>query len=300
MRKLVVLLGVLALVIGTGGVAKLHASDITIYDNAIGPNPWWNRGTANNSSSEDQETEYNAAGYSQQGTQIGQQWDLEAFRQNKNLLSIIGGFNFPTGKTDGYIEPLGALFLKTVSAPPYGLNNFAGNDVNPGIVSNSFWDYDYAITFAFKFDAKGNSTGGTYTVYQAGANPTVILHNQTGGTVGDVSNPLTISDGWDFLQTGTFTYITGLKDSDPLLDGNLLGDENNVGSHNVISGIDLSFLKDPKYGGNPDTYLHLTYGCGNDNLMGEIPAGTVPVPPSVLLLGTGLLGLVGLRRFRKN
>jgi MYXO-CTERM domain-containing protein len=290
MKKLAIVLG-LALAIGTAGVAKVQAgtygTDITIYDNAVGPTSgWWNQGS---SPGEDQETEYNPT--TGQGTQTGQQWDLEAFQQKKNILSIIGGFNFPTGVTQGdklYTEPLGALFLRTGVAPPYGVGNTGGT----GTALNSIWGYDYAITFAFN----AASTGGTYTVWTPGDNAAVQLHNTDGDTVGNVSNPLTIVEGtWNTLTTGTFTYTSGLTDAQ-------LGNEYLGGDHNVISGIDLSFLVTDPNLGNPLTFLHLTYGCGNDNLMGEIAASSVPIPPSALLLGTGLLGLAGLgwRRRRQS
>jgi hypothetical protein len=45
-------------------------------------------------------------------------------------------------------------------------------------------------------------------------------------------------------------------------------------------------------GGNPDS-------IGIDNITFFRPT-TVPLPPSVFLLGSGLLGLLGWRRFRKN
>jgi hypothetical protein len=43
-------------------------------------------------------------------------------------------------------------------------------------------------------------------------------------------------------------------------------------------------------------YYHFTYDCGNDAMMGH----NVPIPPSVLLLGSGLLGLAGLRKWSKR
>ena len=52
------------------------------------------------------------------------QWDLDAFQQNKNILTIIGGFNFAAGKTREmkvqYTEPLGALFPDRCGAYVWG------------------------------------------------------------------------------------------------------------------------------------------------------------------------------------
>ena len=37
-----------------------------------------------------------------------------------------------------------------------------------------------------------------------------------------------------------------------------------------------------------------------NDLVFVVQANAVPIPPSVILLGSGLLGLVGLRRLRKS
>jgi hypothetical protein len=48
---------------------------------------------------------------------------------------------------------------------------------------------------------------------------------------------------------------------------------------------------------NDFNFLWATATCGNDVITCR---PTIPVPPTLLLLGSGLLGLVGWRRFRKN
>jgi hypothetical protein len=287
LKKLIVFLGILALVLGTGGVVKVlaapYGTDVTIYDQAPVDNV--NKLLP---AREDGETE--------PGCINNQSWDLEGYQQSTKILTVIGGFDFASGKADSYTEPLGALFFKIGSvAPGYGaaappIGNQGTGDAYSSVANSLNWKYDYAIQFAF--DTTHNIY--TYTLWQdqtGDYSAKVILHGPDGAAAGDVSNPWNIGTGWTQIGgTNTFTYLTGQTDAQT----GYLG-----GSHNVITGIDLSFLIDPNTGVNDLTWLHLTYGCGNDNLMGQVPYGSVPLPPSVLLLGSGLVGLVGLGWKRK-
>jgi hypothetical protein len=258
MKKYAVMLGLLAMGVGSFG------ADITINDqqnssyfgtdNRVGIN-------------EDQEVAANCV--------ATQDWDLEAFKQDGNLLSMVGGYNFAT-KT-GYLG--GDIFIAVDQAPVFGLANVGSGSGNT-VVKNTF-NYDYAIDLVFN-DA-GN--GGTYNVYQLTSESTVtVYYGQNDG-----SNPWQYNaNGQSAYYTGTFTYNMGLTDA---VVGGLQG-----GIHNQISGIDLSSFID----GNKQFWAHYTMACGNDNLMGHGTTTNVPEPGSFILFGTGLLGLLGLSIGRRK
>jgi len=192
------------------------------------------------------------------GAATGQEWDLEGFFQNGNSLIMVGGFDFENG------EPWGG------TPSPVGSGDLFV-DITGDAGDSEQADYGYEYVLDLNFDAK------TYDVVALDDNAAVegVFTNFTS------SNPYRYSSGGDLLSNDvSFVYDSGLTDADVGLQGGL---------HNAIK-LDLSFLS-PEM---PFT-LHFTQACGNDNLMGH-GAAPVPEPATMVLFGTGLLGLAGIGR----
>lgn len=224
-------------------------------------------------SAEDEEVEPNCVS--------GQQWDLEAFVQNGNMLTMIGGYDFRNGQSDNTrTYTSGDIFFDVTGDANYG---------NPGIemsgdgwvsTSNS-WGYDYVI----HFDSIANST--SYTIYEINSATKVKTgyYEQNQG-----ANPWVYESGGTGVGTGFFTYQS--YDNDQIL--NSYGVSLTGGMHNAAT-VDVSFL-----GSNKAFTAHYTYGCGNDNLVGQGTTTRVPEPATLLLLGIGLLGIPFAARLRNK
>jgi len=189
----------------------------------------------------------------------GQVWDLEAFLLNGTTLTIVGGWDFKNGVA-GYSFSSGDIFIDVDGNAQYGAG--AAPYVPPH-------GYDYV------FDV--NWSAGTYNVYALDSGSTlndVYLYNSPESSPWsfDYTDELLISDG-------SFSYSAGLSD----VATGFLG-----GTHYSVTGFDLGFLAS-----GTEFISHFTMECGNDNLMGS---SSVPEPSTMLLFGTGFLGLAMIGR----
>ncbi len=245
-------------------------TNITVNDQVNGSTSWYGSAANTSVAREDNEVETNCL--------TGQAWDMEAFFLEGYTLSMVSGFDLINGN-GGFAS--GDVFIDIDGNAVYGTNNAGSNSNMNGnaIVSNTF-GYDYALDLVFE-------QGGSYyyDVYALEGSSTVKVYYAQN----DESNPWSYNDGGTWLGSSGITYSSNLTDAQ-------VGNGLQGGLHNVAQ-FDLSFLKfDQEFMGNFTT--HFTMGCGNDNLMGK---GTAPVPEpaTLLLLGSGLLGLAGFRKKSK-
>jgi hypothetical protein len=225
------------------------------------------------------------------GTKIGQRWDLEAFFTDCTSLTVFSGFDVVYGEEG---STLGDIFIDIDGDASFGWQN-----TDPGAAGTApIYGYNYGYEYVIDLNYTGEDDWGLeYTIYNISDESNLILQAIM-LTDNITSNP------WQYYSGGYGIY-QGTS--------NLYYFDHDV--YNLTGGyhyaIDMPGCLDPIYW---DLYqnmgikpwegvsftFHLTMECGNDNLMGAAKCA-VPEPVSIVLFGSGLLGLAGLRkRFSKG
>ena len=170
---------------------------------------------------------------------------------------------------------------------------------NPTTMANS---YEFGIDFGFytadynsnSVDAVTNSVdslgsgidqAGVYSVGNGQWNTNMV------NSFEDNSSPLAMNQQWN--GSGTSPYLASL-----LL--NTAGQEG-VSYYRAVA-FDITQLGLADLGLNLNDLsmdVHWTMSCGNDNINGSQQI-SVPEPGALILLATGLLGLVGIRRVKRE
>ena len=197
------------------------------------------------------------------GMQAQQRWDLEAFFLKGYKLSMVGGWDFINTVAD-YSYTSGDIFID--------IDNNAVFGVDEGSFDKG---YDYV------FDVNWNQQ--TYNVYSIDDG---ILSSVTVWQNDSKSNP------WRFSPTDKDNKINSVADMGFGFD-EWTGTEGDT--HYAVSGFDLSYIYLDNSNWDGVFTSHFTMECGNDNLMGKGVA-PAPEPATMLLLGTGLIGLAGASR----
>ena len=142
--------------------------------------------------------------------------------------------------------------------------------------ANGFTPYGYAVDYSF-VDAAGNSFGGASLDLG-------ILDGDTFSIAGLSFDPIWIAPGENTMATITFDIL-----NPDLLNGSVEAD--------------VFFIANDPYG---DSFVNKGFYQANDDVIWVGAESTlnpdivsaVPVPAAVWLLGSGLLGLLGIRRKR--
>lgn len=181
----------------------------------------------------------------------------------------------PTTDPNWVSDAPGDLYLSTTGWSPAG--NVGNNYGTDNSTNGTVWNYVVSLADIYNNDV----TSGIATLYK-----TTDAADTDDGKKFNYGYLRTAQEVWSPFDDGTTSYGTGswsyIKESNDEI--------------SLLIEINLSDLLGDDWDGTTPLGFHFTMDCGNDVLEGSI--APVPLPSACLLLGSALVGLMGVARRR--
>lgn len=231
---------------------------------------------------------------------------------------LIAGFYFDpdTGGWLGYMRSPTTGVVSTFSAPGSTYTVVTGVN-NLDQVCGYYWNAEMTATHWFTYDGTNFTTLTDFPNSDGGYSHGPNVHGQLAGSYQDTNNNSVCVIGpqggpFTTLQTPTAAvpnmHLDGINDNGQVLGDATLGGVNQVSAF-ISTGDDYTILPAPDPNGASRTET-VPYAINNSGEVVGIYWDTdgsyrgfiysTPIPPGLFLFGSGLLGLLAWRRFRKS